>query len=159
MARKARDYKAEERRRNELARSRGYSSRGQQRRRIESGKAPAIRPELIRKESTREAQRRYHRENSITVGYPSKYQRAQDWSDLHAKHWSATYRPEERPKGMTISQYTDAYLKAFVTGPERYYEARQTGSEALRYWFVDVAEYLSDEDYNDADRYGSADHQ
>lgn len=52
-----RDYRAEEQRRNELAKQRGFTSRAQQRHRIERGKFPALAPERLRKPETIKAQK------------------------------------------------------------------------------------------------------
>lgn len=165
MARRARDYKAEEARRNALAKERGFTSRGQQRRRIETGKAPAIQPYRLRKPQTIEAQK--FRLGSATKGVESKgsnlpvfgsrrgdRERAEDWSDIYARSVAAQYLPDERPQGMSKAAYTDAYMAAFVTGSERYVEVRRSGgSDALRHWFVDVIEYMTADEYES--RYGA----
>lgn len=159
----ARDYSAEQRRRNELARERGFTSRSQQRRAIEKGRAPAIRPERLRKLSTIEAQKfllgdttqGIERRNSTfpTFGHRSARERCEDWSDIYARSDMAVYDPDSRPEGVTRKQYTDAYMAAFVTGDERYVVTRhQGGSEALRTWFVDINGFFQADEYES--RYG-----
>lgn len=165
MARKARDYKAEEARRNALARQRGFTSRGQQRRAIETGKAPAIAPRRLRKPTTIEAQKfrlgvdtggieRKATELPAFGDRVSPEDRAQDWSDIYARSSAAQYNPDDRPKGMSKRAYTNAYLAAFVRGDERYVNVRHAGgSEALRHWFVDIAGYMTADEYES--RYGA----
>jgi hypothetical protein len=165
MARKARDYAAEQRRRNELARERGFTSRGQQRRQIESGKAKPIAPKLVRSPKTIAAQKR--RIAAATQGQEHKYkesdvlfnksrpdeERAQDWSDLFARSDMAKYLPDDRPKGVSRKAYTDAYMAAFVEGPERYKLVRHSGgSDALRHWFVTINHWYQANEYET--RYG-----
>ena len=164
MARK-RDYNAEERRRNELARQRGYSSRAQQRRAIETGKRESLAPNRLRNPRTIEAQKFLIGERTKGIetkgtilptfgNRVSDVQRAEDWSDLFARSSAAKYDPDNRPSGMTKAAYTDAYLAAFVRGDERYVEVRRRGgSDALRRWFVDIAGYLTADEYES--RYGT----
>lgn len=59
MARRVRDYKAEERRRNELARSRGFDSRAQQRGKIERGEMRALDPRRVSSSKTKANQQRF----------------------------------------------------------------------------------------------------
>lgn len=163
MARKARDYKAEERRRNELAKARGFTSRAAQRRAIEKGAAPALAPTRLRKPSVIAAQRarsappkdRAPIKDSLQ-GYPlpSREQRARDWSALFAGTEMAQYRPERAKElGVTKKQYTDAYLRAFVQGDSAYHRVRYYGgSEDLRYWFVELNDYFEAEEYDE--KYG-----
>ena len=165
MARRQRDYKAEEQRRNQLARERGYSSRAQMRRAIESGSTAAIRPTALRNPRTIEAQkfrlgsetRGVERKGTTLPSFGSRIspeQSAEDWSDIYARSAAAQYSPDDRPDGMSKAEYTEAYLAAFVRGEERYVNVRRSGgSEALRHWFVDVVGYMTADEYES--RYGA----
>lgn len=162
MARKPRDYKAEERRRNELARQRGFTSRAQQRRAIETGKIPALQPKRVRSPKTVEAQKRRVRPpkargpiqtdfNGYTIPVE---QQAKDWSTLHARSEIAQYRPEEAAKlGVGKKAYTNAYMRAFVVSDGGYSAVRYAGgSPELYYWFVTLNQYMSASEYET--RYG-----
>lgn len=160
----ARDYSAEQRRRNELARARGFTSRSQQRRAIERGKAPALSPERLRKPSTIEAQKfllgestqGIERKDSHFAVFGSRRsdrERCEDWSDIYARSDMAVYDPDNRPDGVSKREYTQAYMAAFVTGDERYVAVRHHGgSEALRHWFVDINGFFQADEYES--RYG-----
>lgn len=166
MARRQRDYKAEQQRRNELARARGFSSRGQQRRKIERGIIPPIAPQRVRSPKTISAQRqRESRERQATswwgkAGFTSERQyrtardRSEDWSALHAGTRIAQYEYEDNAvPGVTKAEYTKAYFQAFVSGPERYAAVRKAGgSAALRRYFVDITGHYSPDEYEA--RYG-----
>lgn len=141
MARKARDYRAEERRRNERARAAGFTSRGQQRRAIASGKAAPLNPK---------------RTEWFKAGFKSlrAYKRAvddsEDWSAAHARHSIAEYNPDEYEPDIPAAVYTKAYSDAFVYGPERYANVRHSGgSDALFHFLVEVTGYLSAKEYDD----------
>lgn len=160
MARKQRDYKAEERRRNELARQRGFSSRAALRRAIEKGTAAAIQPNRLRRPSTIAAQKERYKATRKTEHKGDKFpkfgfrvsdeQRAQDWSDVFSRSPGSEYNPDERPEGMSRKAYTNAYLKAWVDGDNRYVNVRHTGgSPELRNWLVNVAGFLTANIYED----------
>ena len=107
MARKPRDYKAEERRRNELARQRGFKTRAAQRGAIERGEISALQPKRVRSKKTLAAQAR--RAQGLLSGsavpkgpIPSfdelrrmveadRAQQCRDWSAIHAASTVATY--------------------------------------------------------------------
>ena len=168
MAR-VRDYHAEEVRRNALAKSRGFTSRAQQRHAIEVGKIRALQPKRVRSPKTRKAQerllatRRYgptpkagevpESFGGITI---SPEDRARDWSTMFARSEIAQYRPERAKElGVSKAKYRDAYLKAFVAGDTRYERVRHSkngGSDALYYWFVTLNEYMEADEYES--RYG-----
>ena len=164
-AKRVRDHKAEQARRNELARQRGYTSRAQQRRAIETGKAKPLAPKAVRSPKTIAAQKR--RIAAATQGQEHKAkesdvlfntsrpdaERAQDWSDLFARSNMAKYDPDNRPKGVSREAYTKAYMAAFVEGPDRYKLVRHSGgSDALRAWFVDMNGWFQADEYET--RYG-----
>lgn len=189
MARKPRDYKAEERRRNELARQRGYTSRAAQRHKIETGRIAPLMPNRIRSPFTIAAQKvrdvvlsrnvpvsPNHPEFDRAVAGVSVEQRASDWASIFARTHVTTFedaldksvpnvrgrrkrkdtkeeRATLRAKHKFISRqgrkaYVDAYMAAFVEGPERYAVARREGSHALYYWLVIVTEYMTAEEYD-----------
>lgn len=169
MAKRIRDYRAEERRRNELARLRGETNRYQQRRKIETGILPPIQPKRVTSPKTRAAQarmlatapRRKSQEfqaPGVIIPHIPDTDRAQDWSDLFARSGVAKYEPTEaRSLGVTRKEYTTAYLKAFVTGDARYDRVRhnKTGASShLFYWLVTLHGYLSIDEYES--RYGPA---
>lgn len=59
----------------------------------------------------------------------------------------AEYHPERAIEiGMSLHDYTKAYLDAWVTGKGRYEANRADGSDALEYWFTEI---LGDEDFYD----------
>lgn len=155
MARKQRDYKAEERRRNELARQRGFSSRGQQRRRVSSGNVRNLSPEAAKfviGVNTKGIEPKGFELPKFAVR-ESDATRAQNWSDIFARSEVAQYQPDNRPAGMSKREYTDAYMAAFVDGPDRYVDVRRTGgSDALKHWFVDIQGYMQADEYES--RYG-----
>lgn len=88
MAKRQRDYRAEERRRNELARQRGYTTRAAER----GAKTRA---------------------DYSTAGftshtdYTNARRNAQSWSDLHSHGKASEYNPKFKP------QQLSNYLKAF----------------------------------------------
>lgn len=100
MARKIRDYKAEERRRNEIARALGYRNRAEMRRAIELGKIAPRRPKAVRSPRTIAAQKYREVVESRAYGTPdvsgdsfdvsfggriTAAQRAADWSAAFAR--------------------------------------------------------------------------
>ena len=163
MARKARDYAAEQRRRNELARERGHRSRADQRRKIELGKIPALAPKRLRNPVTLKNQklrvttpkRKHVKKPTEYGGYklPSLEDRSTDWSTMFARSESGTYAPDTRPDDTTKAAYRSAYMKAFVAGPARYDLVRHHGgSPDLKYWLVTLNHFMSVSEYES--RYG-----
>ena len=159
MARK-RDYKAEERRRNELARQRGFTSRAQQRRAIQAGRREALRPDLLRNPVTVAAQaaRQQMDPQYFQVwARMGREERALDWSTLHARSDMADFRPDDAgaPGSAARRDYVDAYMAAFVNdGPDGYRASRHNkrgASEAVRHWMVDI-QGMDEAEY--ARRYG-----
>lgn len=155
MTAKRRDYKAEYRRRNELAKARGFAGYAQQRRAIESGKARAIAPWRIRTKRTAEAQNAFLAELKEQGTYDSYLravpieQQCRDWSSGTAKTPALKYTPQfARRYGLTKAEYTQAYYDAFVNGPESYRNVRRGGSPALRYWLVDVIKLYTAAEYD-----------
>lgn len=163
MAAKKRDYKAEERRRNELAKQRGFTSRAQQRGAIKRGEAKVTRTgntyRIARTtaktptKTTKTTKRgRTYRDKVQYMGYTfSKREACEDFSMISAKNENAKYRPEEAAKlGLTPSAYTHAYYMAFIDESSGYYANRYDdgGSDAMRYWFVDL-DHMEADDYDD----------
>jgi hypothetical protein len=168
MARRPRDYAAENRRRNELARQRGFTSRSAQRRAIERGEFPAVNPSRIRSERTRNAQASLASRPSSAprgstgsksdrlhaAGFRSDYHYRQvrnenfDYDALHAHRQIAKYDPEVNAPGTDRYVYAMAYYQAFVSGPERYAVVRRSGgSEYLRRYLVDITHYYTANEY------------
>ncbi len=152
MARKPRDYRAEEARRNALARERGFKSRAQQRHAIETGKAAPLQASRLSSPQTIRAQRDRLAaltdfERGIAAIKPEN--RARDWSDIFARSEEGQYRPERAKElGVSREAYTLAYINAFVYGEDRYDAVRHKGgSDDLYYWFVVLNEYLSAAEY------------
>lgn len=148
MARKARDYKAEYARRNALAKERGFNGYSQYRRKYERGEVRAVAPHRIRSKRTAEAQQNVI-DYETELGKISREQQCRDWSNYAAKTWMAKFRPHEaKRRGLTRAQYIDAYYNAFV-GEGAYAKSRyRGGNEALRYWFVDVLQCFSADEYD-----------
>lgn len=145
MARAPRDHPAEQQRRNDLARERGYRNRGEQRRQVERGIIPAARPRAMRNVEHIHAQ---------ALLEAHRRDRAFDWSAAHGKRYQGRYNPDLADElGYSESAYTDAYLKAWVEGERRYTDVRHSGgSRALFHWFVEVIGWYTMEEYEE--RYG-----
>lgn len=161
MARKVRNYRAEQLRRNELARARGFTNRYQQRHAIETGKFKALQPKRVTRPQTLKAQAEYlakpkRQQTPTGWAYPSKEDQAQDWSTMNARTNMGQYHPGNAKRlGVTKTFYRQTYLDAFVTGDDRYKLVRHHGgSPALRYWFVDLNGFFSADEYES--RYGPA---
>lgn len=187
MARKPRDYKAEERARNARAVASGFKNRAEMRRAMERGAIPAARPHRLTSPETKRTQRALRdsidRGNGLPdpaafakwIGGKSQTERCRDWSDARARTSIVSYDTKSPFKdvdgkadpyaGQNAAKrefiathgrqaYTDAYLSAFVEGPERYATAktRTGGSHALYYWLVVVVQYMSAKDYEE--KYG-----
>jgi hypothetical protein len=161
-----RNYHAEEQRRNELARARGFTSRAQQRRRIERGDIQALAPKRVKSPKTIAAQRSWsERAQALIKGLdltkPSDFDRCADWSAAHAQTKQARFNPKHLPKGITLDDYVTAYMRAFVEGPGSYglsRGSRQTttngyqytgGSADLYYWFVILMGYYQADEYDE----------
>lgn len=163
MPRKVRNHALEYARRNELAVGRGFRSRGQQRYAIETGHFAALDFRRIRSPKTRKAQEGFLSAPRFIPKYAGvevpKYtpeQRCIDWSAAFARSEKAQYEPDNASDlGLTKAEYRKAYMKAFVSGKERYKLARKTGSDALRHWFVDINHYFEADEYET--RYGAHD--
>lgn len=169
MVRKARDYRAEyARRKSQYAYRYGITPR-QMRKQIETGLREAFRPAAIRSSKTLAAQRArdagerpsLKRGNADLTQWPhvKPSTRAKDWEKLFASTESARYTydkkdPDNAARNRFIREhgkaaYTDAYLNAFVRGDGRYrVSRREGGSDALRYWFVDITETYTAEEYD-----------
>lgn len=171
MARQ-RDYKAEYAKRNALAQSRGFKNYADYRKQYETGKAPAVQPKRIRKESTRKAQKNFLQRTKEVLqrgwenfsydqiienirAYETDESRAVDWSAAWAQSSVAKYAPEEaQGLGLTKAGYTRAYVAAFIDGDHPGNTMRNPAdSDALRYWLVNIQKYFEADEYES--RYGA----
>lgn len=103
MARKPRDHKAEQQRRNELARQRGFTSRATQRAAIEKGRIPALAPQRVRSPKTKAAQSKFQSGAAAPSRYTQSYAELErqmkadlpglctDWANIHAVSTVAQY--------------------------------------------------------------------
>lgn len=165
MARRARDYRAEEARRNALARERGFTTRAAQRGAIRRGEAAPVQPSRIRTKESADAYEKYleRRDTGWTPERIAAFHttvdevRAADFSEHKANSPWATYTPDTTPEehGVSREEYTAAYLAAWVVGDEKYgKDTRKHGSEALRHYLVDIMD-MEPEEYDR--RYGGTD--
>ena len=157
---RVRDHKAEYARRNALAKTRGYGNRYEQRRKIETGVIAPIRPKQVKSRTTKAAQRlriavekQAAKEKKDFRGLAprrTRAERAEEWSLLMAKTPDAEYNPDDAKElGVTRTAYTNAYLAAFVLGPEHYHLVRHNGgSDALKTWFVDITHTYTSGEYD-----------
>lgn len=151
--RKARNYKAEYQRRQQLARDRGFRTYGQQRHAIETGRARAIAPARVRTKRTLDAQQKY--------GIPAWMQKvnplqaridiAQAWSDKYSRSTETEFSELQARKD---PDYLRLYLAAFVYSPKLapWYK-RLTPSEDLRKFFVEYMHIYESDEYES--RYGA----
>jgi hypothetical protein len=155
MAGKVRDYKAEYARRTALAKARGRRSYGAERYAIEHGWIKPVAPHRIKHNTAAYQERRLAARKPFGgLAKISRAQRAQDWSDIFSRSESGEYHPENAKElGVTKAAYTTAYLNAWVLGDDRYKNVRHNGgSVPLHDWFVDLNDYMSEDDYDD--KYG-----
>ena len=121
-----RNYKVEEQRRNERAKAKGFTSRGQQRK--------------FKKAVTTE---RYHPVMRKLAENP-------ELAGFYPRTYMTMYSPEKaQAAGIPLDEYTKAYYFAFLAGPERYALARKHGSAALKHWFVDIAGVYTEAEYDE----------
>jgi hypothetical protein len=165
MPRKPRDYAAEYRRRNELAKQRGHTNYAQQRRKIERGQIRAIAPTRLRSRKTIEAQDAVYglfgtqqldkdteRWLSTVDVQDVRIDMAQRWSDWYSRHWSTEFDAKRAAKD---EHYLTVYMQGFVLSQDKDKNAHHfDGSRWQHEWFVDITGYLEADDY--ADRYGDS---
>lgn len=166
MARKARDYAAEQRRRNELARARGFTSRGQQRRAIERGRIPPLQPQRVRSPKTIQAQterlrgeaQKAQQRIERLVSEDSQAKRMGEnelYSQAHANRQIAKFDYKNAVTGVSLAEFTDAYWNAFVNPKGGYDRVRRRGgSRALKHYFVTITGHFTADEYET--RYGHA---
>lgn len=161
MAAKKRDWRAEQVKRNKAAQALGYKNRYQLRKAVERGDIAPLNPRRVKSARTRAAQ--VERVKRLSRGYEgdlygsmvrkimfgmTSEEQCLTWSSLYARHESAKYKPEQRPKSMSRKEYTAAYYDAWVNGDDRYQAVRRKGgSEKLRRWLVDIEGYLTASEY------------
>ena len=141
---RARDYRAEEARRNARARALGFSSRAQMRTALAQGWQPqrASNRKIVAPpegEITRPVARGLKGMRRIRT--ESKF-----WSDRHSRKPTSKYRPD-----MSDSQAA-AYHAAYVD-PETNVRRVENDLVSLRFYLVDVMEYYTDTEFDD--RYSS----
>lgn len=125
-----RDYQQEERRRNELARERGFTSRAQLRNRVTKGVAegrPAKPPPYERAGFASASQ------------YKGARKSARAWSADHSHKVESAYDGAALRDPASFRAYFDAYVEKGNTRAER--------RAKLKHYLVDVGEYMSDEDF------------
>jgi hypothetical protein len=154
-----RDYAVEQRRRNELAVSRGYTSRAQQRRAIETGRRSPLRPDLLKSPRTIEAQRIRSARVEADLKLFGQYAENERWAKAHAVRHIGRFDPRERAEGgnrlpgVSLEEFSQGYNDAFVNGPLKYRSRRNRGgSRALRRYFVDLTGHFTADEYEA--RYG-----
>lgn len=142
MAKRVRDYKAEYARRNALAKERGFKGYSDYRRKSEKGIVPFIQPKRVRR--VRVSQRAQDRRDL-----------ARAWSENFARSEVLAYRPElAEAAGLTVDQYTDAYLDAVMGQKEQRLAGphRLKHNEALEHYLVDIVKWDKADEYET--RYG-----
>lgn len=148
----ARDNAKEQVRRNQLAFERGYASRYEQRKAIERGVIAPIAPKRVSSPKTISAQEKrlaaIPKVKSRSATYADR-ELAYDWSAVMAKRFEAEYHPERAlALGVSRYEYTQIYLRAFVTGDYRYkITRRKGGSDELGEWFVTLNHFYSATEY------------
>lgn len=162
MPRKPRDYKAEYSRRVELARSRGFSSLYQQRRKIENGEIRALQPSRLKRRDVIERQDKHFRIfgskekqdnwfDSFSV-QDARIDMAQKWSDWYSRHWSTKF---DADRAKHDEHYLTVYMQAFVLAPHHDKNVHDfDGGRWQREWFVDIQGYLEADSFDD--RYGDS---
>lgn len=165
MGTRRRDYAAELQRRNERAKSQGFSSYAQLRRArrknpdnpvppVKRGPGPttAKRNARAQRKGFRNAYEERRFRSTAQLGHIE--QRCYDWSDLHARADVGRYEPNKYTGKYSREEYTETYYNAFVQGRQRHEVVRRRGSAALRHWIVDIQEnpHLAEGDQYD-DRY------
>lgn len=160
MARKPRDYKAEERRRNELAQQRGFKTRASQRGKIERGEIAAIQPKRVRSPKVKAAQAKFisgplnlrkdapsfEQAYAELVAGKSKEQLCIDWSRDHAHTTVSLFDVTETSKkgvrGAPWNQASNKTLKrkqawiakhGYAAYVDAYYDAFVAGDDAYVY--------------------------
>lgn len=152
MARK-RDYAAEYKRRQELARKRGFKSYAQQRRAIERGTFKSLAPGRLKRKDVIErqvakfdifAERDWFASFDVT---DARIDMAQKWSDWYSQHWSTKFDAE---RARNDPHYLDVYMQSFVlVAQDRESSHRFTWDEYRREWFTDIMGYLDVDQYDD----------
>jgi len=183
--RKARDYKAEDARRDARYRALGFLNRRDFRTAVEKGYQPAAQPSRLRSPKTIAAQAKRKAEHPdapdklyipswIRSGKVTPEQRAQDWSNSFAMSNYARYAPDgpgemtralarkkkwPLPKSAAEMKITrEEYTKAYLRAfVDGPYDlnTNRVGNADLYYWFVTLNDYMEVSEYES--RYGTQD--
>lgn len=162
MARKPRDYKAEERRRNELARARGFKTRASQRGAIERGEIRALQPARVRSPRVKKAQAKFLSGPAAPRGPIPSYaeleralsadleQQCWDWAARHAVSTVAQYgwtdEDKKWKKGEPWVRRNNATNKQKIKWIEKH--GKEAYTQAYYNAFVDGPERYSKNRYN-----------
>lgn len=146
MAKRLRDYKAEERRRNERAKAAGFTSRAQMRGKLRRGEAVVGRDRAGR--IVPAVAQGPTRPEWAKAGYSSErmYKAERDasrlWSKRHSHKPTSKFLPRFTPE--QSSAYYDAYVNPDTRAAKIVNEL-----ESLRHYLVDVMGFYTQEEFDD----------
>jgi hypothetical protein len=142
VARRPRDYRREEQRRNELAKARGLRNRYELRKKKDLGEIPkASRVKRTPADIARDA------------GFPSysRYRKARrdaaEWSRRHSLKDVSKYTPTM--DATTFRAYYDAFVNKEPGTSFQTLTKGQRTTPAIRHFFVDVIRYFTAEEYDE----------
>jgi len=149
-AKRVRDYKAEERRRNELAVERGHRTRATARYAVKTGKLPSEKP--VKPFGPQDAPYRKAGFKSPTA-YSNARKDAAAWSRKHSNITPSSYRPSSRHRSpYAFRSYYDAFVNP-ATRVSGYNSSQRM--RALKSYLRDYEDYteseVTDEKYPGSD--------
>lgn len=142
VARRPRDYHAEEQRRNELAKARGLRNRYELRKKKDRGEIPKV-----------SRVKRTPADIARAAGFPtySRYRKARrdaaQWSDRHSLKDVSRYSSTMDAK--TFRAYYDAFVNKEPGTSFQTLGKGQRTTESIRHYFVDVIGYFTAEEYDE----------
>ena len=145
-AKRTRDYRAEEARRNQLAKSRGFTSRAQQRRALRTGawvpvrKSDKPRAPIVYTASPTPPPTLTRKPGSSNLARLRR--ESQEWSSKHSRVDASKYDPRFPPERVR------KYHAAFVDDATRAYRI-ENGLYSLRDYLVDELGYYTDAEFDD----------